>query len=40
MIQLGYMIWMDKEREYNEWLEEREKEREKERKKKDEESNQ
>ena len=28
MIQLGFMTWLDKEREYNEWLEEREKERE------------
>ena len=28
MIQLSYMAWMDAERQYNEWLEEREKERE------------
>jgi hypothetical protein len=25
MIQLGYMIWLDKEKEYQEWLQELEK---------------
>lgn len=27
MIQLSYMVWMDSERQYNEWLKEREKKR-------------
>lgn len=35
MIQLSYMAWMDAERQYNEWLEEREKEKEKEKEKED-----
>lgn len=30
MIQLSYMAWMDAERQYNDWLEEREKEKERE----------
>lgn len=29
MIQLGYMIWLDKEKEYQEWLQELEKVKEK-----------
>ena len=35
MIQLSYMAWMDADRQYQEWLEEREKRREEEEKNKE-----